>query len=164
MGKMSVALATGNSIVVKPPDLAPFTILEAAALLEEAGVPPGVVNVIPGHGGVAGPVLTSHPDVVKLDFTGGTDTGYRIGEAAGRLAKRYTAELGGNAAVMVFDDCASVDVAVNGVAFAAFVASGQTCVSAKRILVQQTIFDEFVDKLVRKASGLRLSDPMDLET
>jgi acyl-CoA reductase-like NAD-dependent aldehyde dehydrogenase len=159
--KISVAVAAGNTVVVKPPQLGPITVLEAARLLTEAGVPPGVINVVPGFGSTAGQALTEHPDVVKLDFTGGTDTGYRIGEVAGRLAKRYTAELGGNAAVMVFDDCANVDVAVNGVAFAAFVASGQTCVSAKRILIQETIFDEFVEKLVTKVNKLQLLDPMD---
>jgi acyl-CoA reductase-like NAD-dependent aldehyde dehydrogenase len=162
--KISVALAAGNTLVVKPPQLAPVTVLEAAALLNEAGVPPGVINVIPGPGSVAGKLLTSHPDVVKLDFTGGTSTGYQIGAAAGAMAKHYCAELGGNAAVMVFDDCASVDVAVNGIAFASFVASGQTCVSAKRILVQETIFDEFLKKLADKVSRLRLADPMDLDT
>jgi acyl-CoA reductase-like NAD-dependent aldehyde dehydrogenase len=148
--------------VVKPPTLAPVTVLEAARLLSEAGVPPGVINVVPGCGAAAGKVLTEHPDVVKLDLTGGTETGYRIGEAAGRQAKHFTAELGGNAAVMVFADCKSVDVAVNGVAFAAYVASGQTCVSAKRILIQDSIFDEFVQKLVEKANALRMTDPMDV--
>jgi len=162
--KISVALAAGNTIVVKPPTLGPLTVLEAARLLTEAGVPPGVINVVPGSGGTAGQALIEHPDVVKLDFTGGTDTGYRIGEVAGRMAKRYTAELGGNAAAMVFDDCASVDIAVNGIAFAAFVASGQTCVSAKRILIQETIFDEFVEKLVNKVNGLLLADPMEMDT
>lgn len=162
--KISVALAAGNTVVVKPPSPAPCSIIELAAILKEAGVPDGVINVVPSKGAAAGSVLTSHPAVVKLDLTGGTDTGYKLGEGAGKLAKHFTAELGGNAAVLVFEDCKSVDVAVNGVCFAAFVASGQTCVSAKRILVHETIFDEFVDKLVRKASGLRLSDPMDLET
>jgi len=160
--KISVALAAGNTVVVKPPTLAPITVLEAARLLTEAGVPPGVINVVPGFGAAAGKVLTEHPDIVKLDLTGGTETGYRIGEAAGRMAKHYTAELGGNAAVMVFDDCPGVQEAVNGVAFAAFVASGQTCVSAKRILVQETIFEQFVSKLVDKVNNLRLLDPMDM--
>merc|ERR1719265_129157 len=91
--KISVALAAGNTIVVKPSELAPITVLEAAALLGEAGVPPGVINVLPGPGAVAGKVLTSHPDVVKLDFTGGTSTGYQIGAAAGAMAKHYCAEL-----------------------------------------------------------------------
>lgn len=156
-----MALAAGNTVVVKPPTLAPITVLDAARILTEAGVPPGVINVVPGFGSSAGKVLTEHPDVVKLDLTGGTETGYRIGEAAGRQAKHFTAELGGNAPVMVFEDCENLDIAVNGVAFASFVASGQTCVSAKRILVQRSIFDAFVEKLVAKANGLRLLDPMD---
>lgn len=162
--KISVALAAGNTVVVKPPPPAPCSIIEMAEILKEAGLPDGVINVVPSDGPTAGRVMTSHPDMVKLDLTGGTETGYKIGAAAGAQAKRMTAELGGNAAVVVFDDCSSVDNAVNGVAFAAFVASGQTCVSAKRILVHASIYDEFVEKLVEKANSLRLLDPMDMNS
>jgi len=162
--KISVALAAGNTVVVKPPSPAPCSIIEMAGILKEAGVPDGVINVVPSRGRDAGAAMTTHPAMVKLDLTGGTDTGYKLGEAAGRTAKRFTAELGGNAAVAVFEDCKSVDVAVNGVCFAAFVASGQTCVSAKRILVQEPIFDEFVSKLVHKVQGIRLLDPMDMNS
>eukprot|EP00939_MAST-03C_sp_MAST-3C-sp1_P001115 g1115.t1 len=162
--KISVALAAGNTVVVKPPPPAPCSIIEMAEILKEAGVPDGVVNVVPSDGPTAGKVMTTHPDMVKLDLTGGTATGYKIGAAAGAQAKHFTAELGGNAAVLVFDDCASVDTAVNGVTFAAFVASGQTCVSAKRILVHETIYDEFVSKIVSKVDQLRLWDPMDMDS
>jgi len=99
-----------------------------------------------------------HPDIVKVDLTGGTPTGQAIGALAGKGVKHYCAELGGNAPVLVFDDF-DIDQAVNGVAFGAFVASGQTCVSAKRILVQETIYDEFVDKLVAKTQKIKLGDP-----
>lgn len=149
-------------MVVKPPEPAPCSILEMAALLKEAGLPDGVCNVVPSQGRTAGAVMTTHPDMVKLDLTGGTVTAKVLGEGAGKNLKHYTAEAGGNAAVLVFDDCKSVDVAVNGVCFAAFVASGQTCVSAKRILVQESIYEEFVSKLVAKTDGLRLLDPMDM--
>lgn len=162
--KISVALAAGNTVVVKPPPPAPCSIIEMAEILRDAGVPDGVINVVPSDGPTAGRVMTTHPDMVKLDLTGGTETGYKIGAAAGAQAKHFTAELGGNAAVMVFDDCANVDTAVNGVTFAAYVASGQTCVSAKRILIQESIFDEFVSKMVRKVQGLRLLDPMDMNS
>merc|ERR550514_232222 len=162
--KISVALAAGNCVVVKPPSPAPCSIIEMAQILQEAGVPDGVINVVPSQGRAAGAAMTAHPAMVKLDLTGGTDTGYKLGEAAGRRAKRFCAELGGNAAVAVFDDCKSVETAVNGVCFAAFVASGQTCVSAKRILIQETIFEEFVSKLVEKVEGLRLLDPMDMNS
>ena len=159
--KISVALAAGNTAVVKPPPAAPASILRLAELMSEAGLPDGVLNVVPSVDAEAGEVLTSHPDVRKVDLTGGNATGRILGEGAGRSVKAYTAELGGNAPILVFDDAPSVDAAVNGVAFAAFVASGQTCVSAKRIIVAEGIYDEFCDKLAAKASRLRLGDPMD---
>lgn len=162
--KISVALAAGNTVVVKPPGPAPCSIIELARIMKEAGLPDGVMNVVPSVDIPAGEAMTSHEEMVKIDLTGGTATGYKVGELAGRRALHYTAELGGNAPVLVFDDCKSVDVAVNGVAFAAFVASGQTCVSAKRILVQESIFDEFVSKLADKASGLRMLDPLNMES
>ena len=161
--KVAVALATGNTIVVKPPELAPASVVELARCLTEAGAPPGAINVCTGLGPVAGRALVEHPDVAKIDFTGGTEAGRTIGALAGAQVKHYCAELGGNAPVLVFED-ADVDEAVNGVAFAAFVASGQTCVSAKRILVQESIFEEFKAKLVAKADGLRLGAPLDAAT
>jgi len=164
--KVSVALAAGNSIVLKPPMEAPLTALRLAELLEEAGVPRGVVQVIPGTGPGAGESLVQHPLVDRVDFTGGTATGVQIARAiaqAGKV-KPYCAELGGNAPVIVFDDVRSIEEAVNGVAFAAFVASGQTCVSGKRILVQKGIKQEFLDRLVAKVAAMRLGDPMLPET
>lgn len=161
--KISVALAAGNTVVVKPSPFAPCSVIEMAAVLKEAGVPDGVVQVVPSSGAAVGKTLTTHPDIAKIDLTGGTETGFKIGAAAGRSAKRFTAELGGNAPVLVFEDH-DVDTVVNGVAFAAFVASGQTCVSAKRIIIQDTIYDEFVTKLVAKVNGLRLLNPMDMNS
>ncbi len=121
-----MALATGNTVVVKPPELAPASVVELARCLTEAGALPGVINVCTGLGPVAGRALVTHADVAKIDFTGGTEAGRAIGALAGAQVKHYCAELGGNAPVLIFDD-ADVDEAVNGVAFAAFVASGQTC-------------------------------------
>jgi len=161
--KVAVALATGNTMVIKPPEQAPVAVILLAEILSEAGVPPGVVNVVNGYGAVAGKALVEHPSIAKVDLTGGTPTGQTIGALAGRGVKHYCAELGGNAPVLVFDDF-DIDASVNGVAFAAFVASGQTCVSAKRILIQETIFDEFVAKLTAKANGIRLGAPQDLQT
>lgn len=160
--KIAVALAAGNSLVVKPPLEAPLTVLKLAQLLEEAGVPAGTVQVVPGPGPTAGEALCQHPLVERVDFTGGTATGIRIASAMAEAAKvkPYCAELGGNAPVLVFDDVRSVEEAVDGVAFAAFVASGQTCVSGKRILVQRGVAPEFTERLVAKASGLRLGEPM----
>jgi len=142
--KISVALAAGNTAVVKPPPAAPLTILKLAELMKEAGLPDGVLNVVPSTDVEAGNVLTTHPAIAKVDLTGGNVTGRILGEAAGKSVKRFTAELGGNAPVIVFADAPSIDAAVNGVAFAAFVASGQTCVSAKRIIIAEEIYDEFV--------------------
>jgi acyl-CoA reductase-like NAD-dependent aldehyde dehydrogenase len=164
--KIAVALAAANSLVVKPPEEAPLTVLKFASLLEEAGLPSGTLQVVSGEGSIAGEALVKHPLIERVDFTGGTSTGTRIAVAmaeAGRV-KPYCAELGGNAPIVVFDDVRSVDEAVNGVAFAAFVASGQTCVSGKRILVQRGIHDEFLEKLVEKVTALRLGDPMSLDT
>ena len=162
--KVSVALATGNTAVVKAPELAPASVIELARCISQAGAPPGTLNVCTGLGAVAGQALVEHPSVAKIDFTGGTEVGKSIGALAGAQVKHYCAELGGNAPVLVFDDVTDLEEAVNGVAFAAFVASGQTCVSAKRILVHCSIFDDFVAKLVAKAEGLRLGPPLDIST
>jgi phenylacetaldehyde dehydrogenase len=158
--KVSVALATGNTVVVKAPELAPASVVELARCVSEAGAPPGTMNVCTGLGVVAGRALVEHPSVAKIDFTGGTAVGRDIGALAGAHVKHYCAELGGNAPVLVFDDV-DMEEAVNGVAFAAFVASGQTCVSAKRILVHAPIFDEFGRRLAAKTDGLRLGPPLD---
>ncbi|CAE7721287.1 gbsA [Symbiodinium sp. CCMP2592] len=164
--KIAVALAAGNSVVVKPPVEAPLTVLRLAELLQESGLPPGVLQVVPGEGPEAGGALARHERVERVDFTGGTETGLLIQRTmaeAGRV-RAYCAELGGNAPILVFSDTRSVQEAVDGVAFAAFVASGQTCVSGKRILVQNEIFEEFKERLVQKAEQLRLGDPLKTET
>lgn len=161
--KVAVALATGNCVVVKPPELAPASVVELAKALTEAGAPPGVMNVVTGIGPVAGSALVQHDDVAKIDFTGGTKAGRQIGALAGAKVKHYCAELGGNAPLLVFPDADPVE-AVNGIAFAAFVASGQTCVSAKRILVHKDCFDEVAERLVAKTEGLKLGNPMDGDT
>jgi acyl-CoA reductase-like NAD-dependent aldehyde dehydrogenase len=164
--KISVALAAGNTMVVKPPLEAPLTVLRLAEIFHEAGVPPGTLQVVPGPGAIAGDALARNPLVERVDFTGGTKTGLSIAQSmaeSGRV-RAYCAELGGNAPVIVFADTRSVDEAVDGVMFAAFVASGQTCVSGKRVLVQQEIFKEFCQKLVTKVNSLRLGDPRSMET
>ncbi|CAE7483270.1 dhaS [Symbiodinium pilosum] len=163
--KISVALAAGNSVVVKPPVEAPLTVLRLAEILKQSGLPPGCLQVVPGEGPEAGGALARDERVERVDFTGGTATGLQIQKTmaeSGRV-RAYCAELGGNAPILVFADTRSVQEAVDGVAFAAFVASGQTCVSGKRILVQNQIFDEFRDRLVQKAASLRLGDPLDQE-
>lgn len=148
--KVAPALAAGNSVVVKPSELTPLTTLRLGELLAEAGVPEGVFSVLPGYGATTGKALVSHPLVRKVDVTGGTVAGKAIGRIVGGNLARYTAELGGKAPLVVFED-ANIDVAVNGIAFGAFVASGQTCVAATRILVESSVLDIVVGKLRAKA-------------
>jgi acyl-CoA reductase-like NAD-dependent aldehyde dehydrogenase len=161
--KISPALAAGNSIVVKPSELAPVNVLKFAEICSEAGLPPGILNVVCGIGSEAGAALVSSPDIAKLDITGGTDTGRLVASAAGRNLIECIAELGGKAPVVVFEDC-NIQDAVNGAAFAAFIASGQTCVMGSRILVHKSIHDDFVTRLVKKVTKIKIGSPMDLET
>lgn len=161
--KLSAALAAGNSVVIKPSELAPAVPGELVNLLEEAGVPPGVVNLVPGLGACTGKALTENRGLAKLDVTGGTETGRIVAATAGRSLIPVTAELGGKAPVIVFDDV-DIDAAVAGALFAAFIATGQTCVQGSRILLSNNIYEEFVGKLVDRTRQLRLGDPLDAQT
>lgn len=157
--KITPALAAGNSVVVKPSELAPITVVELAELCHTAGLPAGVLNCVPGHGSIAGAALVSNPRIKKIDFTGGTATGRAVAAAAGRNLASSTMELGGKAPLVVFDDV-DIDEVVNGAAFACFIASGQTCVTGARLIVHEKIFHDFVDRLVAKVQSIRLGDPM----
>src|SRR6202034_4225365 len=125
--------------------------------------PPGVFNIVLGLGPSAGKMLAEHPDINKLWLTGGAEAGRIAGGAAAKVFAHQTMELGGKTPVMVFDDF-DVDQAVNYAAFGAFIGAGQTCVCASRHLVQQSIYDEFVEKFARKAKGIRIGDPFDPAT
>lgn len=160
---LAPALATGNSVVLKPSELTPFTCLILGDLAIEAGVPPGVFNVVPGMGPTAGKRLAEHPDVDKVVFTGGTEPGRQVSVAAASRFAKVTVELGGKTPVIVFDD-QDIDTSARGAAFGAFIAAGQTCICGSRILVQQTIYDEFVEALVNQASKIRIGDPSLPET
>ena len=160
--KVAPALGAGNAIVVKPSELAPVAPLELGRALVEAGVPDGVVNVVAGFSD-AGRALTEHPGVDRIDLTGGTETGRRVAEAAGRRLVPVQAELGGKTPVVVFDDV-PVDQAVAGAAFAAFVASGQSCIAGTRLIVQRARLDAVVAGLVERARSLRVGDPRDERT
>jgi acyl-CoA reductase-like NAD-dependent aldehyde dehydrogenase len=151
--KIAPALAAGNSVIVKPSELTPLTTLRLGELLAAAGVPEGVFNVLPGYGGTTGAALCAHPLVRKVDVTGGTVAGRAIGSIVGRNLARFTAELGGKAPLVVFKE-AQLDAAVNGIAFGAFVASGQTCVAATRIIVENSILDVVLEKLAAKAEAI----------
>lgn len=163
--KIAPALAAGNSVVVKPSELTPLTTLRLGEILAEAGVPEGVFSVVPGYGATTGRALVGHPLVRKVDVTGGTAAGRAIGSIVGGNLARFTAELGGKAPLVVFKE-ADIDVAVNGIAFGAFVASGQTCVAATRIIVENTVMDKVLEKLVAKAESIakRMGAPTNPES
>jgi aldehyde dehydrogenase (NAD+) len=161
--KLAPALAAGNTVVVKPSEYTSASALEFMKLIEQAGFPPGVVNVVTGFGAEAGTPLVEHPKVAKVAFTGSDATGQRIYEAAAKNLKRVSMELGGKSPNIVFDD-AQIDNAVKGVISGIFAATGQTCIAGSRLLVQQSIHDQFVDKLVALAKTAKMGDPMNLDT
>ncbi|KAH0839852.1 aldehyde dehydrogenase domain-containing protein [Lanmaoa asiatica] len=158
--KIAPALAAGNSVIVKPSELAPISLLEFSKLTQKAGVPDGVFTVLPGCGHSTGVQLASHPLVRKVDLTAGTQTGRALGAVVGANLAAFTAELGGKAPIVVFDD-ADFASAVNGVAFAAFIASGQTCVSGTRIIIQEKVYDKFMQAFLDKVEQIRrrMGDP-----
>ncbi|MBI4191085.1 MAG: aldehyde dehydrogenase [Betaproteobacteria bacterium] len=161
--KLAPALAAGNTIVVKPSEFASASMLEFMKLVEQAGFPAGVVNVVTGFGPEAGTPLVEHPLVAKIAFTGSDATGRKIYEAAARGLKRVSMELGGKSPNIVFDD-AEIDNAVKGAISGIFAATGQTCIAGSRLLVQQSIHDRFVEKLVAFAKTAKMGDPMSLDT
>jgi acyl-CoA reductase-like NAD-dependent aldehyde dehydrogenase len=151
--KLAPALAAGNSVVIKPSELTPLTTLLLGKILGQAGIPDGVLSVLPGYGAITGKALVEHPLVRKVDVTGGTEAGKAIGKIVGGNLAKYTAELGGKAPLIVFKD-ANIDAAVNGIAFGSFIASGQTCVASTRIIVQNNIMSEVLGKLTTKIGGI----------
>jgi aldehyde dehydrogenase (NAD+) len=161
--KLAPALAAGNTVVIKPSEFTSASTLEFVKLVEEAGFPPGVVNVVTGFGGEVGEPLVTHPDVAKVAFTGGVTSGTRVYEKAAAGLKKVSLELGGKSPNIVFDD-ADLDNAVKGAISGIFAATGQTCIAGSRLLVQESIHDEFLGKLVDFAKTARMGDPMDLDT
>ncbi|EWC45241.1 hypothetical protein DRE_05968 [Drechslerella stenobrocha 248] len=151
--KLAPALAAGNCVVLKPSELTPLTSLALGRIMKDAGLPDGVLSVLPGYGAITGKALVEHALVRKVDVTGGTAAGRAIGEIVGRNLAKYTAELGGKAPLLVFDK-ADVAAAVNGIAFGSFIASGQTCVAATRILVQNTLMADVLAALTAKAESI----------
>jgi acyl-CoA reductase-like NAD-dependent aldehyde dehydrogenase len=160
---LSGALAAGNTVVIKPSELTPLTTILLARIAAEAGIPDGVINVVTGLGPQAGAAIAAHPSVAKVNITGGEAAGRAVAAAAARRFAKVTTELGGKTPVVVFDDV-DLERAVNGAAFAGFIAAGQTCICGSRMLVQERIYDEFVERLAAKASNIRLGDPSDPAT
>jgi (Z)-2-((N-methylformamido)methylene)-5-hydroxybutyrolactone dehydrogenase len=161
--KLAPALAAGNTVVVKPSEFTSASALEFGRLVEKAGFPPGVVNIVTGFGNEIGEPLVAHPRVAKVAFTGGEMSGQRVYESAARGLKRVTLELGGKSPNIVFDD-AVIEDAVKGAISGIFAATGQTCIAGSRLLVQRSIHNEFVDKLVAFAHTAKMGDPTDYDT
>ncbi|WP_082513327.1 MULTISPECIES: aldehyde dehydrogenase family protein [unclassified Leifsonia] len=160
--KIAPALAAGNTVVLKPAETTPLTALLFAEIVQQADLPPGVVNIITGAGDT-GAALVAHPDVDKVAFTGSTAVGRAIAKQVAGTSKKLTLELGGKAANIVFDD-APIDQAVEGIVNGIFFNQGHVCCAGSRLLVQESIHDEVVDRLKDRLSTLRLGDPLDKNT
>ena len=160
--KIAPALAAGNTVVLKPAETTPLTALTLATLIQEADLPPGVVNIITGAG-ATGAALVNHPGVDKIAFTGSTEVGKLILKTLAGTGKKYTLELGGKAANIVFED-AAIDQAVEGVVNGIFFNQGHVCCAGSRLLVQESIAPVFVRKLKERMSTLIVGDPLDKNT
>jgi acyl-CoA reductase-like NAD-dependent aldehyde dehydrogenase len=155
---LAPALATGNTVVLKPSEQTPLTALMLGKIAMEAGIPDGVLNVVPGLGPTAGAALTEHPLVKKAVFTGGTEPGRAIAVATAKRFAKATLELGGKSPVLIFDDT-PIDVAARGAAFGGFIGAGQTCIAGSRLLIQRTVYDDVVGALAKVAASIRIGDP-----
>jgi aldehyde dehydrogenase (NAD+) len=162
--KLAPALATGNTVVMKPAEQTPLTALRVGELILEAGFPEGVVNLLPGYGPTAGAAIANHMDVDKVAFTGSTEVGHLIMEASAKSnLKRVTLELGGKSPNIVFAD-ADMDQAIEGSHFALFFNQGQCCCAGSRLFVEDKCYDEFVEKSVARARTRKVGDPFDAST
>lgn len=161
--KLAPALAAGNAVVIKPAEITPLMALELAAICEEAGVPKGLISVLPGKGSVIGDAITKHPLVRRVSFTGGTTTGRHIAHIAADKMMPVSLELGGKSPTMVFED-ADLDHAVNGVLYGIFSSSGESCIAGSRLFVARSLYEPFMDRLAEGAARLRVGDPADERT
>ena len=156
--KMAPALAAGNAVVVKPAEITPLLALELARICEEAGVPKGIISVVPGKGSVIGDAITRHPLIKRVSFTGGTKTGRHIAHIAADKIMPVSLELGGKSPTMVFED-ADLDHAVAGVLYGIFSSSGESCIAGSRLFVARPLYQAFMERLVAGAKALRVGDP-----
>ena len=163
MWKLAPALAAGNTIVIKPAEQTPISILEMVKIFQEAGIPDGVINVVPGYGPTAGQPLAEHPDVDKVAFTGSTATGRLIMQAASKNLRPVSLELGGKSPNIIFAD-ANFEDAVNGSMFGIYFAQGQVCAAGSRMFVQESVYDKFMDAFVKKVQNIRVGNPLDPTT
>jgi betaine-aldehyde dehydrogenase len=161
--KLAPALAAGNTVVLKPAEQTPVTALELAKLIQEAGFPDGVVNVVPGYGETAGAALASHKGIDKIAFTGSTEVGKLVAHAAADNLTKVSLELGGKAPNIIFAD-ADLEQAVNGAMMGIFFNQGQVCCAGSRIFLDERVRDEFLDRFKAKAEKIKVGDPMDKAT
>jgi betaine-aldehyde dehydrogenase len=161
--KIGPALACGNTVVLKPAEITPLTAIRLGELIDEAGVPEGVMNVVVGPGRVVGQALVEHPDVAKIGFTGSTEIGRKVMEGAAGTIKRVTLELGGKSANVIFDD-ADLEAAAASAPMAVFGNAGQDCCARSRILVQRSVFDRFMELMIDATSKVKVGDPTDDRT
>jgi betaine-aldehyde dehydrogenase len=161
--KLGPSLAAGNTVVIKPASLTPLTTIELARAAHEAGIPPGVLNVVTGPGATVGEALVQHPDVRMISITGDTQTGKKIMVQAASTVKKLHLELGGKAPFVVFAD-ADLEAAVQGAAMGGFINSGQDCTAATRIYVEDTVYEEFLSKLAERVKRIRVGLPLDRDT
>ena len=160
---LAAALAAGNTVVVKPSEHASASTLEFAKVVQEAGFPPGVFNVVTGFGKTAGTALVGHPGVGKVVFTGGTEVGRAVGQQAAGNITPVLLELGGKSPNIVFDD-AVIPNAVNGCIAGIFAAGGQTCLAGSRLFLHETVYDEFLERLIERTRTIKLGDPSEMES
>lgn len=161
--KLAPALAAGNAVLMKPASWSPLVSLVLARICEEAGLPPGLLSVLPGRGDIVGDLLVTHPAIGKVSFTGGTEVGRGIARKAAEKLMPVSLELGGKSPTIVFED-ADLDTAVAGIMFGIFSSTGQSCIAGSRLLVQRTVHDRFLDLLVRRTKALRVGHPADPAT
>jgi len=161
--KVAPALAAGNAVLLKPSSWSPLVALELARVAEEAGLPAGLLSVLPGSGREVGNLLATHPEIDKLSFTGGTDTGRHLALCAAKKFMPVSLELGGKSPSIVFEDC-DVDLAISGILFGIFSSTGQSCIAGSRLFVQRTIFESFVERLVTATRRLVVGHPFDSQT
>jgi acyl-CoA reductase-like NAD-dependent aldehyde dehydrogenase len=161
--KVAPALACGNTIVLKPAEITPLSSIRLGELITEAGVPEGVITVVPGKGSVIGQAMCEHEDIAKIGFTGSTEVGAGVMRAAAGTIKRVTLELGGKSANVVFAD-ADLEAAASAAPYAVFGNAGQDCCARSRILVERSAFDRFTELLVDATAALRVGDPQDEKT
>ncbi|CAN5868828.1 aldehyde dehydrogenase family protein [soil metagenome] len=158
--KMFPALICGNSVIIKPAEDVPHTVTLLVEILEEAGIPPGVVNLVHGLGEEVGAAIVEHPGIPVISFTGSTETGRIVGRICGEMHKRLSLEMGGKNAQIVMQD-ADLDLALEGVLWGAFGTTGQRCTATSRLLLHEDIHDKFVDRLRKQAKGLKLGYGLD---